>query len=52
MILGLLLLLVGLVATTPWLDNGAGPNACYVLDRELRQPAPCKPSETRGWMGR
>ena len=49
MIFGFFLLLVGLVATTPWIDNGAGPNPCYVTDQAARQVhGPCKPEMTRG----
>jgi len=48
----ILLLFLGLFLTGPVLDAGAGPNACYVLTREMMQTHPCRPEETRGWKNR
>lgn len=45
----MILLLLACFLTAPAFDAGEGPNACYVLDRELRQVnGPCRWDETRG----
>ena len=50
MLVGMLALFGALIGVGPWLDAGEGPNACYLVDHDMRQVhGPCRPEETRGW---